>query len=134
MMEAEKYPYQKAWKRYGFLIRLLFAMFPLTLLPFVLLSSLNSEIAKGVLAFVGIFFSLILAAVNFRIMFWRCPRCRNFYFPWWQRTQMLFAKECKYCGLKKYEGSKVESFYLPKIFRKLGNYVERFRRSVFEVK
>jgi hypothetical protein len=106
-MENEEYPYQKAWRQYRLLNRLLLVMVPLMFLPFVLLALTNSEIIENVLAFVGVLSFLIFVVINLKIVFWNCPRCHSFYFRWWQRMQMVFAKECKNCGLKKYEGSNI---------------------------
>ena len=85
-------------------------------LPFVLLTLTDSEFVENVLAFIGLLFFLVFIMINVKLALWKCPRCCGFYFRWWQRTQMIFAKECKNCGLKKYEGSDITASRLHETF------------------
>jgi DNA-directed RNA polymerase subunit RPC12/RpoP len=104
-MEDEKYPYQKQWKSYRFTIRLGLIIISVGLLLHFLLVIKPAFIPENVLVSLVVMFWMVFIGINFRMIFWSCPRCRRFYFQWWRKINLLKDYECRHCGLKKYEGA-----------------------------
>lgn len=107
---SEEYPYQKQWERYR-LYRVLWAlMAALLFVPYLLLAIDISFIPQKALIYIIAFGWIIFIIINLSIMFWKCPRCRRTYFPWWSRIFILSYFRCRHCGLEKYEGSNFKRF------------------------
>jgi hypothetical protein len=109
----EDYPYQKEWEKYRFWWKLYWlGMIPFLgfMISVVLTNGKSFDaivdphggawVASNVL---GIFV-LIFAFTSFKVQFWRCPRCDNWFngsFFWLS----IWTRKCKHCGLRKYQGS-----------------------------
>ena len=105
-MESEKYQYQAAWKQHRLLMRLLAIPIPIVGLLLLLLTVFDSFAAwENLLLSALLAMIAALLAIYARLMFWRCPRCGDFYFGWTRDTNPTYAAECKNCGLGKYEDS-----------------------------
>jgi hypothetical protein len=73
--------------------------------------------AKKVIPEMGAFYVVVLCwigfiFINLGIMFWKCPRCKRLFFRWWKRINLNSIYECKFYGLKKYEGAKFEKSFM----------------------
>lgn len=110
-MEGEQFPYQTAWRNFRRTFRLMLSLIPLMLLVFLLFSFESLKSVQNALVVAGILCVVGIVAVNLRLTFWKCPRCRRFYFIWWKRAEIFFAKRCKTCRLERYEGSSFNSLF-----------------------
>ncbi|HEX8734809.1 MAG TPA: hypothetical protein VF721_05755 [Pyrinomonadaceae bacterium] len=106
---SEEYPYQKKWERYRLYVTLWVIMLPLLFAPHLLLANDVSFFPRKALIYSIILFWIVFIVLIFIIMFWKCPRCRQFYFRWWVKISILSEFECKNCGLEKYKGSDIKS-------------------------
>ena len=104
-MESGKYQYQEAWKQHRLLMRLL--AIPIPVVGLLLLLTVGDSFATWENLLLSVMLAMILAllAIYARLMFWRCPRCGEFYFGWTRDTNPTYAVRCKNCNLCKYEGS-----------------------------
>ncbi len=100
-------PYQKQWK--GLLLnqRLLYGNILLLLIPYLALSA-NFPLTNF-WAFLAFAFWLSFIVLSLKIMFWHCPRCKEYFFAGKLRVN-LAQGICQNCELSKYEGSHIKRF------------------------
>ncbi len=107
---ADDEQFQNEWSRIRFRCRVCFWS-GLTLIPVhLLLFPIGDTWLRGYLAALILFFWGVFIVANFMVISVKCPRCKENYFRWYLRNNVLFMPDCKNCGLRFYEGSSFKSF------------------------
>ena len=111
----ENYPYQTDWENSRFWQKIYW----LALLPFfgflayIALNGFNPEVITNLQGRAGVAFNIfgifVLAGslVTIRFQLWKCPRCEKPFHGGFMRPR-IFARQCRHCDLRKYEGSTFE--------------------------
>jgi hypothetical protein len=104
--------YEEQWKecrkRWLMLWKCLAGGFFLVGIVGFLLSQMRlGNLADYLFPAVGGAWMLAFAVSGIRLTYWRCPRCRNYYFVRAMMTNQL-ARRCLHCGLKKWDEGGVE--------------------------
>ena len=73
-------------------------------LGIVLSQMLPTNIVDPAILILGGAWMLAYAVVGIRLSYWRCPRCRRYYFGGALMVNQL-ARRCRHCGLQKWDES-----------------------------
>jgi len=98
--------YEKEWKRFQVLIRLLLVAVILLVLLYSFIMAIGEKLLPNIFFVCVVLVWALLVVLNLFVIFWRCPRCKGFYFRW-IRMNLLYLPDCKNCGLGYYEGSSI---------------------------
>ena len=110
----EDYPYQIVWEKYRFWWKL-YWLSTIPLLGFMISVALSDGKSfdavmaprgwvQVALTILGSTFVLLFTFISLKVQFWTCPRCGG----WFNGNLFwinVFARKCRQCGLRKYEGS-----------------------------
>lgn len=97
--------YEAKWRDYRKRRNLFWAIF-LTYVPGVLLIGMSLEYlfqfkTETPIYFVAIAWMIAFAISGWRLTYWKCPRCGNWFFATWLYHNQ-FARKCVHCGLPKW--------------------------------
>jgi hypothetical protein len=93
--------YDSQWRRYRRL-RLLHRLGYCGFLPFLIVLAILHQLGVPISPLVLAAYILFFLVVEFRFIFFRCPRCRRFFASAWRYSPKLYTPECLNCGLKKF--------------------------------